>query len=396
MKKYGNKQECKHKHCKVHTPVLSAFEPVKDVCAAGVVNLIERVSKWLLHRHRITAEQTHTHTHTHGFWGTPHTDVMISILYKLFFLSPTWIRSLTKNIQCFYISKNTWTTHTHTTHTHTHTHTNTHSHSHTHILSHTHSLTHTHHTTSHTLSHSHSHTHSHTPLTYTHTHTHTHTDTSHTHTHITHILSLSHTHTHHTHTHTHPHETPHPSLSHTTHHTHPHTHTPHSHTHPPHAPHTPHNTHPTLHTRHTLLSHTHTHTPHTLSLSHTHHTHEGRVSVIRVCGLITPALVVNESCSYLCISHVRCVWPLLQHTWGKQIRKSKCFVESSSAPVLQTPVCGSLCGVVQIFINSRSFSKTAHSHSRAFVSREQLCLSAVFRATHVQDTFMSKKSTSRL
>ncbi len=58
-------QECKHKHCKVHTPVLSAFEPVENVCAAGVVNLIERMSKRLLHRHRITAEQTHTHTHTH-------------------------------------------------------------------------------------------------------------------------------------------------------------------------------------------------------------------------------------------------------------------------------------------------------------------------------------------
>ncbi len=139
----------------------------------------------------------------------------------------------------------------------------------------------------------------------------------------------------HTHSHSHTH-----TLMHTLTHTHTHTHT-HAHTH--------------------TLAHTHTHT-HTLthSLMHTLTHTLTRVSVIRVCGLITPALIANESSSYLCMSHVRCVWPLLQHnTSGKQLRKAKCFVESSSPPVLQTPVCGSLCGVVQIFINSRSSSKTA-------------------------------------
>lgn len=42
----------------VADPVLSAFEPVENVCAAGVVNLIERMSKRLLHRHRITLPVT--------------------------------------------------------------------------------------------------------------------------------------------------------------------------------------------------------------------------------------------------------------------------------------------------------------------------------------------------
>lgn len=96
-------------------------------------------------------------------------------------------------------------------------------------------------------------------------------------------------------------------------------------------------------------------------------------------------------------SHVHCVWPLLLHnTWGKLIRKAKCFVESCSSPVLQTPVCGYLCGVVQMFINPRSSSETALSDRSSFVSQEQLCLSAVFRAAHVQDTVMTKKSTTRV
>lgn len=38
-------------------PVSGAFEPVEDVGAAGVVDLVERMSVGLLHRHRV-AERT--------------------------------------------------------------------------------------------------------------------------------------------------------------------------------------------------------------------------------------------------------------------------------------------------------------------------------------------------
>lgn len=36
------------------SPVFGALEPVEDVAAAGVINLIERVGVGLLHCHRIT------------------------------------------------------------------------------------------------------------------------------------------------------------------------------------------------------------------------------------------------------------------------------------------------------------------------------------------------------
>lgn len=41
-------------------PVSGAFEPVEDVGAAGVVDLVERVSVRLLHRHRVAARTEDT------------------------------------------------------------------------------------------------------------------------------------------------------------------------------------------------------------------------------------------------------------------------------------------------------------------------------------------------
>lgn len=39
------------------SPVSGAFEPVEDVGAAGVINLVERVSVRLLHGNSITAKR---------------------------------------------------------------------------------------------------------------------------------------------------------------------------------------------------------------------------------------------------------------------------------------------------------------------------------------------------
>lgn len=61
-----------------YQPVPGAFEPVEDVGAAGVVDLVERVSVGLLHRHGVAARGGRTRGQiSHSERDTEHTQVIV-------------------------------------------------------------------------------------------------------------------------------------------------------------------------------------------------------------------------------------------------------------------------------------------------------------------------------